>query len=84
MTSGNLISHVRKVRKFVIAILHRKQGLLCDNYGSIKKKKKTQNNFLIWRYTLQRSQPIIVFVLKRVEEDNREKCLQPTSLFGYL
>ena len=30
MTSRNLISHVYKARKFVMAILHGKQGLLCD------------------------------------------------------
>ena len=31
MTSRNLISHVYKTGKFVIAILRGKQGLLCDN-----------------------------------------------------
>ena len=30
MMSRNLISHVCKTRKFVMAILHQKQGLLCD------------------------------------------------------
>ena len=30
MLSVNLISHVRKTRKFIMAILHGKQGLLCD------------------------------------------------------
>ena len=30
MTSLNFISHVCETRKFVMAILHRKQGLLCD------------------------------------------------------
>ena len=32
MTSLNLISHVLETRKFVTAILHSKQGLLCDKY----------------------------------------------------
>ena len=31
MTSWNLISHVLEKRKFVMAVLHWKQGLLCDN-----------------------------------------------------
>ena len=30
MMSWNLISHMYKIRKFVMAILHWKQGLLCD------------------------------------------------------
>ena len=30
MTSSNLISHVCDIRKFVIAILPWKQGVLCD------------------------------------------------------
>ena len=30
MTSGNLISHACETRKFLMAILHWKQGLLCD------------------------------------------------------
>ena len=30
MTSRNLISHVCETRKFVMAILHGKQGMLCD------------------------------------------------------
>ena len=30
ITSLNLISHVLETRKFVMAILHWKQGLLCD------------------------------------------------------
>ena len=30
MTSLNLISHVCETRKFAMAILHRKQRLLCD------------------------------------------------------
>ena len=30
MTSLNLVSHVCETRTFVMAILHRKQGLLCD------------------------------------------------------
>ena len=43
MTSCNFISHVCKARKFVIAILHGKQGLLCDKsiiveYGNLGKK----------------------------------------------
>ena len=32
MTSSNLTSHVYKTRTFVMAILHWKQGLLCDKY----------------------------------------------------
>ena len=35
MTSWNLISHVSETRKFVMAILHWKQGLLCDKTKSI-------------------------------------------------
>ena len=31
VTSLNLISHVFETRKIVIAILHGKQGLLCDS-----------------------------------------------------
>ena len=34
MTSLNLISHVCETRKFVMAILHWKQGLLCDKDDS--------------------------------------------------
>ena len=30
MTSRNLISHVCRTRRFIMAILHSKQGLLCD------------------------------------------------------
>ena len=41
MTSWNLTSHVFETRKFVMAILHWKQGLLCDKY----KNWKTTKNF---------------------------------------
>ena len=34
MTSSNLISNVCETRKFVMAILHGKQGLLCDTRSS--------------------------------------------------
>ena len=34
MTSSNLNSHVYKTRKFVMAILRWKQGLLCDENNS--------------------------------------------------
>ena len=30
VTSSKLISHVCETRKFVMALLHGKQGLLCD------------------------------------------------------
>ena len=32
MTSGNLILHMLETRKFIMAILHGKQGLLCDKF----------------------------------------------------
>ena len=35
MTSLSLISHVCETRKFVMAILHGKQGLLCDKTHSL-------------------------------------------------
>ena len=35
MASLNLISHLCDTRKFVLAILHWKQGLLCDKSQSI-------------------------------------------------
>ena len=34
MTSRSLISHVCETRKIIMAILHWKQGLLCDKYIS--------------------------------------------------
>ena len=37
MTSKYLISHVCETRKFVMAILHRKQWLLCDKKQTITK-----------------------------------------------
>ena len=41
-TSWNLISNVCETRKFVMAILHGKQGLLCDKRNSTSNPYKTR------------------------------------------
>ena len=52
MTSWNLISHVFETRKFVMALLHWKQGLLCDKIRSwititvIKSLTRKKQNFI--------------------------------------
>ena len=42
MTSLNLILHVCETRKFVMAILHWKQGLLCDKSNSLSNPYKAK------------------------------------------
>ena len=55
MTSWNLISHVLETRKFVMAVLHLKQGLLCDktlsqtiNLRLSQTERVCRRQFQIW------------------------------------
>ena len=56
MTSWNLISHVCETRKFVMAILHWKQGLLCDKTEYAKTARSFMSDNKI-HFTLSEKSP---------------------------
>ena len=65
---GNLNSHMCETRKFLMAILHRKQGLLCD-----KKCYLTMKSWQILRITQYQSMAACWIWSPRIEEDQCQR-----------
>ena len=70
MMSRNLISHMFETRKFIMAILHWKQGLLCD-------KRFSFQTFWTHRFTYKRYSDSVVKV--PIAPNYKGVCLQNTS-----